>query len=226
MARFTAFPSDSEDDSSSSSSSSTSAPRHVSKNPPKRQRPSFSARTPTASSRSSSPDSIQDEDEDEDESADSIMDENELEEATSREKDVRANQPTPWAQQLDLEPGRVHVMQASLFRMPELAKAQAKDKLSFLKHRRSSDANQEAKNIPTRASFAQPRSQPPPRKYVRVASSASVAAGREGVYIDAGLSLGRSFRIGWGPGDKSTRVGEVKEASTSCVVIVIVYHLL
>ena len=183
-------------------------------NEQKRHCPSFIARSPSLSSGSSTSESVRNEVQEDSDSSDSIMDDSselEVDDVVPSERDVKASQPKPRAQQLDLEPGRAHVMQASLFRMPELSKAPPKGKLGFLKHRRSSDTIQEGKTAPTRASFAQPRSQPPPRKYVQV----SVGSGHERAYIDSGLSLGKSFRVGWGPGNKSTRIGEAKEASTS-----------
>lgn len=233
MARFTAFPSDDSDDDSSSVSSSTSSSaspsRQIPKNKARQSRHSFTARTPTPSTSTSSESAQNNGDSDRDDdddlaSSDSIMDEDELEEILPREKEEPASQPMPWAQQLDLEPKRVHVMQASLFRAAEEQRAApVKDKLGFLRHRRSSDAIQDSpaakpEIVPNRASFAQLRSQPPPRKYVRVTAPASATASQEGAYIDTGLRLGKSSRVGWGPGDKMSRI-EVKQASTSCVAI-------
>ncbi|KAJ2988961.1 hypothetical protein NUW54_g8940 [Trametes sanguinea] len=54
-----------------------------------------------------------------------------------------------------------------------------------------------------------------PSKYARVDSSASAFAGREGAYIDAGLALGRSFRVGWGPGGTLVHLGELCGPNTS-----------
>ncbi|THH11598.1 hypothetical protein EW145_g550 [Phellinidium pouzarii] len=207
MARFRAFTSDSEDESVLSSSSARSSRQP---SVPKSAKPAHSSYA--SSSSSFSRESV--EDDSADSEADSIMDEEEARRTPDLEEE-ELNEPTPWAQQLDLEPHRVHVMQTSLFRVPELAKAQQKETLSFLKHRRPSDAHFEPKEVPPRASFAQPRSHPPSRKYVRVASSQSITASYEGVYIDAGLSLGRSFRVGWGPGDKLVHVGELSNAESS-----------
>ncbi|KAH7910133.1 nuclear protein 96-domain-containing protein [Hygrophoropsis aurantiaca] len=61
-----------------------------------------------------------------------------------------------------------------------------------------------------RASFAHditPLPIRPSRKYARVESSASVIAGTEGALVDAGLALGRSFRVGWGPGGTIAYMG-------------------
>ncbi len=142
------------------------------------------------------------------------MDEDELHH-TSHDEDH--DEPAPWAQQLGLESSRVHVMQATLFRMPELARANATESSNTLKHPRSPNMRAELKEIPQRTSFAQPRTQPPARKYTRVSSSASVAASHEGAYMDAGLSLGRSFRVGWGAGDRLVHVGDLSSSSPSYV---------
>lgn len=216
MARFKAFASDSEDDNSTSDTSARSArqPSLSKPNKPTRRSPSYTS----SSSSSLSSESVEGDSDGSEE--DSIMDDDELRLSPDGDEDDEG-EPAPWAQQLDLEPHRVHVMQTSLFRVPELAKAQQKENSSFLKHRRSSDAHFEPKEVPPRASFAQPRSQPPPRKFVRVASSASIAASHEGVYIDAGLSLGRSFRVGWGPGDRLVHVGELATEITSYVTTVL-----
>jgi nuclear pore complex protein Nup98-Nup96 len=49
----------------------------------------------------------------------------------------------------------------------------------------------------------------PTRKYARVESAASAVGGNEGVVVDAGLALGRSFRVGWGPGGIIVHLGEL-----------------
>ncbi|EJD03515.1 uncharacterized protein FOMMEDRAFT_83835 [Fomitiporia mediterranea MF3/22] len=123
-------------------------------------------------------------------------------------------EPIPWAKQLNLEPHRVHVMQTSLFRVPELSKPETKDSFSFLKHQRPSDVHKEPQTR-NRTSFAQPRSKPPPRKYARISLSESVSAKRENMFLDAGLSMGRSFRVGWGPGNKLVHVGQLSSGASS-----------
>ncbi|KAI5121845.1 hypothetical protein M0805_003278 [Coniferiporia weirii] len=208
MARFKAFASDSEDGSAASDTSLRSSRRSPVSKPTKPVRQSYAS---SSSSSSLSSESVEDDSEESEE--DSIMDEEELRPSSDGEEEA-PDEPAPWAQQLALEPHRVHVMQTSLFRVPEFAKAQQKEAIGFLKHRRPSDAHFEPKEVPPRASFAQPRPQPPARKYVRVASSASVAATHEGIYLDAGLSLGRSFRVGWGPADKLVHVGELSTTAS------------
>ena len=49
----------------------------------------------------------------------------------------------------------------------------------------------------------------PSRKYARVEVTSSVAEGSEGAFFDAGLSLGRSFRVGWGPGGHLVHLGSI-----------------
>ena len=63
-----------------------------------------------------------------------------------------------------------------------------------------------------RASFAhdiEPEPFRPSRKYARVESSASVFVGLENASVDQGLYLGRSFRVGWGPGGKLVHLGDL-----------------
>ncbi|KAF9066758.1 nuclear protein 96-domain-containing protein [Rhodocollybia butyracea] len=107
---------------------------------------------------------------------------------------------------------RMHVMQTSLFRMPEEAAAlKAMNHIADIslqrpspvlrKHGRESDGD--IRSWDTRSSFAkdvQPTLTRPTRKYTRVDSAMSVATGAEDALGDAGLSFGRSFRVGWGPG--------------------------
>ena len=102
----------------------------------------------------------------------------------------------------------------------ELAKAHGLDTSTTLKHPRSPNLRAELKEIPPRTSFAQPRTHPPARKYVRVSSSASIAASHEGAFVDQGLSSGRSFRVGWGAGDRLVHVGELSSSSSSYVRVV------
>ncbi len=73
-----------------------------------------------------------------------------------------------------------------------------------------------------RASFAhdiEPQPYRPSRKYARVDSSASAFVGREGAYVDAGLALGRSFRVGWGPGGLLLHLGELCGPTSSPYVL-------
>ncbi|KDQ58796.1 hypothetical protein JAAARDRAFT_34652 [Jaapia argillacea MUCL 33604] len=133
---------------------------------------------------------------------------------------TRQGDPTiiPWAQKIGVDAQKMHVMQTSMFRMPEEAAAlkalsvqPAIPKVVFptlpRKHNRESEGG-----VRERTSFAQDlESVPfrPTRKYARVDISASVVAGSEGALLDAGLSMGRSFRVGWGPGGTLVHLGRL-----------------
>lgn len=163
----------------------------------------------------------------------------------------------PRAQQLGVDAQKMHVMQTSLFRMPE--EAAAMKAISFSKptgpptttakrlalqpqmlnrkHSRDSEgdgmrldsrevsaypnnSSSPTPNInpPQRASFAhdiEPPPYRPSRKYARVESSASAVTGSEGAMVDAGLSMGRSFRVGWGPGGTLVHLGKLCSPFTS-----------
>jgi nuclear pore complex protein Nup98-Nup96 len=56
------------------------------------------------------------------------------------------------------------------------------------------------KNAPTTMSR-------PARKFTRVPPELSLTVGRDGNYHDLGLSMGRSFRVGWGPGGTIAHIG-------------------
>lgn len=63
-----------------------------------------------------------------------------------------------------------------------------------------------------RASFAhdiEPPAYRPSRKYARVATSSSAFQGHDEAAVDAGLSFGRSFRVGWGPGGMIAHLGSL-----------------
>ncbi|CAL1699287.1 unnamed protein product [Somion occarium] len=107
----------------------------------------------------------------------------------------------PWAREIGVEPQRMHVMQSTLFRLPEEAAAFKERFRGRWSSRRVATG---------RASFAanvEPQPFKPTRKYARVDSSASAVRGNESLLVDAGLAMGRSFRVGWGPGGKIVHVG-------------------
>ncbi|KAF8830523.1 hypothetical protein HHX47_DHR2000839 [Lentinula edodes] len=165
----------------------------------------------------------EDEDEDEDdEGEDDEEEEEEEEEETDSELSSEMQEDelqltkdrnlAPRAQIAGVDSQRMHVMQTSLFRMPEEAAAlKAMNQIAdssfrkltptLRKHGRESDGD--IRSWDTRPSFAkdvQPTLTRPTRKYTRVDSTMSVAVGAEDALADAGLSFGRSFRVGWGPG--------------------------
>ncbi|KAG9313450.1 nuclear protein 96-domain-containing protein, partial [Chiua virens] len=134
----------------------------------------------------------------------------ELESDTERR---RRTTVASWVGRAGMDPQKMHVMQTSLFRMPEEAAvlqalnqpARQRFKLSptvSRKHSRDSvgDARFDSQE---RMSFAHDIDHPvyrPSRKYSRVDISSSAVAGNEGALADAGLALGHSFRIGWSSG--------------------------
>ncbi|KAA1472029.1 hypothetical protein DENSPDRAFT_800387 [Dentipellis sp. KUC8613] len=148
--------------------------------------------------------------------------------SSSPPPDTRREQGViPWAQKIGVDSHKLHVMQASLFRMPEEAAAlqalssEKSERLQLVlpgsqprKHNRESegDATRLAAREVKRASFAhdlEPTPYRPSRKYARVQASASAVKGSEGVFVDAGLAMGRSFRVGWGPGGTLVHLGEL-----------------
>ncbi|KAG2041250.1 nuclear protein 96-domain-containing protein [Suillus americanus] len=129
----------------------------------------------------------------------------------------------PWARQVGVDAQKMHVMQTSLFRIPEEAVAikamnratrpQFKLPLTVRrKHSRDSIGDGLRMDSQERASFAhdiEPPPYRPSRKYARVEISASTVAGCEDGLVDAGLAFGRSFRVGWGPGGTLVHLGRL-----------------
>ncbi|KAF9489229.1 hypothetical protein BDN71DRAFT_1401891 [Pleurotus eryngii] len=139
----------------------------------------------------------------------------------------------PWAQQVGVDAQKMLVMQTSLFRMPEEAAALKEiEKPSRhwglrvspqglnRKHSRDSEGDGLRVESRERASFADdidPVPHRPSRKYARVDITSSVSAGAEGAVIDAGLALGRSWRVGWGPGGTLVHLGKLCGPTSSDV---------
>lgn len=130
----------------------------------------------------------------------------------------------PWAQRIGVDPQKMHVMQASLFRAPETAEtlkqlnAEKPDRSRLTpnglhrKHSRDSEGDGLRTVAQERASFAhdiEPVAFRPSRKYARVESSASIVNGAEDAVVDAGLAFGRSFRVGWGPSGNLVHLGQL-----------------
>ncbi|KAG6828595.1 hypothetical protein H0H92_007336 [Tricholoma furcatifolium] len=135
---------------------------------------------------------------------------------------------TSWAQHVGVDAQKMHVMQTSLFRVPEEAAAlkalnqqpqvssrpNLRVPLQSLnrKHSRESDGDGVRTHPRERPSFAHDIEPPvyrPSRKYARVDTSESAVQGSEGAYFDAGLAFGRSFRVGWGPGGALVHLGSL-----------------
>ncbi|TFY59543.1 hypothetical protein EVG20_g7759 [Dentipellis fragilis] len=146
--------------------------------------------------------------------------------SSSPPPDARRDQGIiPWAQKIGVDAHKLHVMQASLFRMPEEAAAlqvlssEKSERLQLVlpgtqprKHNRDSEGDATRLFARERASFAhdlEPTPYRPSRKYARVQGSASAVKGSEGVFVDAGLAMGRSFRVGWGPAGTLVHLGEL-----------------
>lgn len=131
----------------------------------------------------------------------------------SRAERAVSQTPQPWAATLGLEARRVQVMQASFF-------GQEKEKEVVRNNASTStpppSRNQKKHSLPASSSHKKPESsqrqnfsQPsattlcqtvaPARKLARTDLAQSVVKGSDGIFVDAGLALGRSFRVGWGP---------------------------
>ncbi|RPD56020.1 hypothetical protein L227DRAFT_509201 [Lentinus tigrinus ALCF2SS1-6] len=180
-------------------------------------------------------DTDDDEEEDEEEEGEEEGDSEDEDEDEGGQRGRRVAQPAqaqrgdptiiPWAREIGVDPQKMHVMQTSLFRMPEEERAlkalnepPSRRRLLITssslsrKHSRDSEGDGLRADSRQRASFAHdidPEPYRPSRKYARVESSASAFVGRENAYVDAGLALGRSFRVGWGPGGRLVHLGEL-----------------
>ncbi|KAJ7074900.1 nuclear protein 96-domain-containing protein [Mycena belliarum] len=138
----------------------------------------------------------------------------------------------PWAQHVGVDAQKMHVMQTSLFRVPEEAavmKAAERPPRVYLKvpqplnrkHSRDSDGDGLRVESKERTSFAHDIELPayrPSRKYARVESSESAVTGNESALVDAGLAFGRSFRVGWGPGGTLVHPGMLCAPSTPITI--------
>ncbi|KAJ7050563.1 nuclear protein 96-domain-containing protein, partial [Mycena amicta] len=129
---------------------------------------------------------------------------------------------TPWAHRVGVDAQKMHVMQTSLFRVPEETAAIRAERAAQVslqvplplnrKHSRDSDGEGLRFEPAQRASFAQAIDPPvyrPTRKYARVESSESAVVGGEAAVLDAGLAFGRSFRVGWGPQGTLVHLGTI-----------------
>ncbi|QRV91192.1 nucleoporin [Ceratobasidium sp. AG-Ba] len=129
----------------------------------------------------------------------------------------KPRQPTrPWAATIELDPRKVQVMQASMFHNAD--ETLQPDELGPVPRQ-----NQHAKTL-TRSGFPASRNALPEapkpivedlplRKFERVENDKSVTKSFAGAYMDAGLALGRSFRVGWGPDGQLVHLGKICGAS-------------
>ncbi|WWC61363.1 uncharacterized protein I303_103944 [Kwoniella dejecticola CBS 10117] len=141
------------------------------------------------------------------------------------EEYVSENLPTwdqPIKQKIGVEGMRkLREMQSSFFSAPRSTTQtnlngkrdlKARNKDSFF-----GEAGEETESLDQRAvkrtSFGEHKISPPklrqPRKYARVAEAQSIAQTKEGISIDAGLALGRSFRCSWGPNGQLVHSGTI-----------------
>ncbi|GAA5876351.1 hypothetical protein JCM8547_008890 [Rhodosporidiobolus lusitaniae] len=141
-------------------------------------------------------------------------------------------QNQPWAAKLKLEPKRVAVMQASFFRQadsPDVLSEREREK-----EREAQEEERERKRRAVEAGFAgraapapapvaaAPAPVPTPildpapfrsfRHYSRVPLASSTLNSKEGSLVDAGLALGRSYRVGWGKRGEVVSLKGVYEA--------------
>lgn len=128
----------------------------------------------------------------------------------------------PWAASLGLEARRMQVMQASFFGGEKEAPPQKESEEKTDKRAPLKKARLPSPSLPihtgTRETFARPvtetKSKPPseaapfelppvslsrPRKLAKVDLQSSITDDANDVLLDAGLTMGRSFRVGWGP---------------------------
>ncbi|KAG8759967.1 hypothetical protein FRC11_001141, partial [Ceratobasidium sp. 423] len=111
--------------------------------------------------------------------------------STTPEVPRTSNRPGPFTATIDLDPRKVQVMQASMFHNdpdPEVTR----DRSTF----------------PARDVLPEPEPEPL-RKYERVSNDKSVTKSFAGAYMDAGLALGRSFRVSWGPNGELVHLGKI-----------------
>ncbi|KAF8515568.1 nuclear protein 96-domain-containing protein [Gautieria morchelliformis] len=161
--------------------------------------------------------------------------------------------PAPWPSRIGMEPHKIHVMQASFFRVPEQEAAMkaAAQKATIAgnskprlqadrllnasarlarKHSRGSDMGGEGGMLLDRAKRTtfdeslDPVPYRPTRKFTRALGAKSVSTGQEGSYVDAGLAFGRSFRVSWGPGGQLARIGG--SSRFLCIVFISVHALI
>ncbi|CAD6883917.1 unnamed protein product [Tilletia laevis] len=139
---------------------------------------------------------------------------------------ARPNDLQAWATERGVQPEKVQVMQASLFGARRTgagdgdgkvgAQAQnvsAVGPVAVRKHPRASSVQPETGPVSPEArngsrpnfttgipAATMPTSGPRARKFTRTDLAQSISHGQESIRADAGLCMGRSFRVGWGPG--------------------------
>ncbi|KAJ1311780.1 hypothetical protein OPQ81_010246 [Rhizoctonia solani] len=170
--------------------------------------------------------SASDEDEEQEEEEPSVHETEESESESAPEPDGRlvlaaksttpepprtSNRPGPFAANIELDPRKVQVMQASMFHNdpnPEVTR----DRSTLLARNVLPEIADKVTPAPIPKPKAKPKPEPEPeplRKYERVSSDKSVTKAFAGAYMDAGLALGRSFRVSWGPNGELLHLGRI-----------------
>ncbi|VDB88876.1 unnamed protein product [Peniophora sp. CBMAI 1063] len=129
-----------------------------------------------------------------------------------------------WAQQVGVDAQKAHVMQASLFRVPEETEAlrrldaQAPGRQLSLApaQTRARTVDMEDGFMPAR--YSEPTFHHPSRAYARVNLASSSTNKAERSFADAGLTFGRSFRASWGPGGSLVHPGKICTPQSSADV--------
>ncbi|KAK9710390.1 hypothetical protein K7432_008451 [Basidiobolus ranarum] len=143
-----------------------------------------------------------------------------------------SQQAKPWARQLGLEAHKVHVMQASLFREsvqdtnPPLLKPVSTaasswsskpdhEPVTSVRFGQDMEIQDESESLPENihearnSHFSSARSIRPAKKHARVTYEKSLSHSKSDCLVDAGLMMGRSFRVGWGPGGVMVSSGRI-----------------
>ncbi|KEP54149.1 nucleoporin [Rhizoctonia solani 123E] len=129
--------------------------------------------------------------------------------STTPEAPRTSNRLGPFASSIDLDPRRVQVMQASMFHN-EPAPEVTRDRSTFLARDVLPETTDKVAAIPKPKAKPKPETVPEPlRKYERVSNDKSVTKSFAGAYMDAGLALGRSFRVSWGPNGELVHLGRI-----------------
>ncbi|KAG8725116.1 hypothetical protein FRC09_008459 [Ceratobasidium sp. 395] len=137
------------------------------------------------------------------------------------DKSKPRNPSRPWAATIELDPRKVQVMQASMFHNADET-LQADD----LAPRQKAPTVTRSDFLASRSALPEPADKTPKtivedlplRKYERVENDKSVTKSYTGAYMDAGLALGRSFRVGWGPDGQLVHLGKLCGASAKDVL--------
>ncbi|CAE6428515.1 unnamed protein product [Rhizoctonia solani] len=123
-----------------------------------------------------------------------------------------SNRHAPFAATIDLDPRKVQVMQASMFHN-DPSPGVTRDRSTLLAHDAFPETADKVASVPKPK--AKPKPEPQPlRKYERVSNEESVTKSFSGAYMDAGLALGRSFRVSWGPNGELVHLGKICGVTT------------